>query len=232
MLSGLIAALCAALPTLAAPLTVASGSTLTLDFNGFYNNTTIPGLTGEVTLSNFVFTSTTVGGQAATKVTMNYLIENTSLFPVILTSRISNFAFDTTPTILTTGLNQVTGAYDTVVINANQPNGIGTVEVCFTAANCPGGGSGGVWTGDSGGGAATLYFSGNISSFTLDNAVLRYQSVSCIIGSPCNSSASGVITASTGGGAPGGQVPEPSTYALMSLGIAGIAFLSRHTRRG
>jgi len=219
------AALGGSLSVLSAPITITSASNVTLHFNGFYDSSqiVIPGLTGAVTLSGFSFTNATVASLPVTIVSMNYTIINDSAFP-ILTSRISNFAFDTTPTILNTPLNQVSGVFDTVKNNANQPNGSGTVEVCFTVQNCPGGGNGGVTLGNLGSGTASLYFGGNITSFTLDNAYIRYQSVTCTQGSPCNASANGNVTG-------GGDVPEPSSYALMSLGIAGIAFASRYVRR-
>lgn len=219
-----------ALPAGAAPFTVTAGSTLKLDFNGFYDssNIVIPGLSGIVNFSNVNFASATVSGQQATRVTLNYEIINDSTSPV-LTSRISNFAFDTTPTLLSTTLNQLNGVFDSIQVNANQPNGIGTMEICFTAQNCPGGGSGGVTMGNSGTGGATLYFGGSINSFAIDNAVLRYQSLSCISGSPCSGSASGNLISD--GKDSIGDVPEPSTYALLTMGIAGIALRSRLARR-
>lgn len=227
LLGGMIAAtLMMSAPVSALPVTVTPASApVVLNFNGFYDASVIviPGLTGTVTLSNFGFTDTTLSGNAATLVSFDYSISNTSQFPV-LTSRISNFAFDTTPTILASAPNAVTGLFDTIQLNANQPNGIGTVEVCVTAANCPGGGSGGVAQGQTGGGTMSIYYGGSISSFSIDNAVLRYQSVTCEVGSACSGSASGSVTS-------GGEVPEPSSYALMSLGIAGLAFASRYNRK-
>lgn len=213
-------------PVSALPVTVTEASgPVVLNFNGFYDSSIIliPGLSGQVTLSNFDFNSTVLSGNPATIVTFNYSVTNTSQFPV-LTSRISNFAFDTTPTILSSAPNSITGVFDTVRISANQPNGIGTIETCFADANCPGGGSGGVTMGNTGGGAATIYYGGLINSFTIDKAVVRYQSVSCTSGATCSGSASGVATST-------GEVPEPSNYALMSLGIAGLAFVSRYKRR-
>lgn len=228
LLSGMIAAtLMTSAPVSALPVTVTeSTAPVVLHFNGFYDSSVIviPGLTGTVTLSNFDFTGTVLSGKTATIVTFDYNISNTSQFPV-LTSRISNFAFDTTPTILASAPNSITGVFDNVRINANQPNGIGTIETCFTDANCPGGGWGGVVKGDSDGGTATLYYGGLINSFSIDNAVVRYQGVVCSGRYPCSGSASGSVTSG------GGEVPEPSSYALMSLGIAGLAFASRYNRK-
>jgi len=212
-------------PLSALPVGITAGSSLTLDFNGFYNNpaVAIPGLSGTVSLSGFAFSNTLLGSDAATIVTFNYLVSNTSQAP-ILTSRISNFAFNTTPTILAGAPNSTTGIFHTVAVNGNQPNGIGTVEICITGVNCAGGGGGGVSLGNIGGGTATIYYGGSINSLTIDSAFVRYQDVSCTSRSPCSGSASGTVTG-------GSAVPEPSSYALISMGIAGLAFASRYTRK-
>lgn len=218
----------------AAPFTLTQGSLATLSFNGFYDSShiVIPGLSGVVTLSNVSFNAASVGGQAATRLDMNYQIVNDSKSP-ILTSRISNFAFNSSPEILSGASNRVTGTFSSVKLGANQPNGIGNVDICFTAANCPGGGSGGVTMGSTGSGTATLYFGGTISALTIDSAFLRYQSVSCGNGSACNSSASGELISPQVNIAlaPTGSVPEPSTYAMISLGLGAIAFGSRRKAR-
>ena len=213
-----------ALAAQAAPLTITSSTNVVLDFNGFSGNSSgiINGLSGQVQLSGFAFTNTTVDSQAATKVTFNYMVTNDAGAPV-LSSRISNFAFNTSPTVRATTLNQVTGVYDTVVRNANQPNGIGTVEVCFTDVSCPGGGSGGVAQGQSRGGTATLYFAGSgRTSFVLDNAYVRYQSILIDCDGcweECVTSASGAWVDSS--------VPEPSTYAMFLAGGAALAIARR-----
>lgn len=230
ILGGLLAAaFFTATPAVALPITVQEGSAdIVLDFNGFYrsNSTdiTIPGLSAEVTLSNFDFNF--ISGFNITQVLFNYSIENTSTSPV-LTSRVSNFAFDVTPNVLPYAPNSVNGLFNTIQYGQTQPNGIGTMEFCITGANCPGGGSGGVTMGQTGSGQITLYLNGNQTSLTFDDAVVRYQSVSCAAGSACSGSASGIVTEEGGGG----EIPEPSTYALMSLGIAGIAMASRYSRK-
>jgi hypothetical protein len=220
-------ALLMALPLAAAPITLTTGSSATLNFNGFYdaNKITIPGLTGQVLLSNFSFTPTLLSGQAATIVALNYVVNNNSTSPT-LTSRISGFAFNTTPDILTTAPNSVSGLFDTVVYAANQPNGIGTVEMCWATIGCPGGGGGGVDIGGSAGGSASLYFAGTLSSLNIDTAFLRYQSVTCSAGSPCNGSASGDPSTYSDY-----STPEPSSFGLLSLGLAGAALALRQKHR-
>src|SRR5688572_9150135 len=103
----------------AAPITITDSSNVTLDFNGFHasSNIEIPGLSGLINLSAFTFTSATVDGETATRVDFSYSVTNDSTFPV-LTSRISAFAFDTTPGIIDTPLNQVSGAFSAIVLGA------------------------------------------------------------------------------------------------------------------
>jgi len=208
LLGGLLLAACTAS---AVPLTITSGSDVTINFNGFSDDTVIDGLTSTVQLSNFSFTYN--GGTNQTMVSFDYDIWNTSTAP-ITDSSVTNFAFNTNPDVLG---GSVSGIFNTVQIEKNQPNGIGKVEVCYTASNCPGGGAG-VDQGGTGSGSALLYFGGNVSSFTLDSAYVRYQSVDG--GGFMGGSASGAPV-------PGGEIPEPSTYALISLGLAGIAMVGR-----
>lgn len=190
----------------ALPVTITTGTNVTFDMNGFDGNGAVNGLSSQVTLSGFLFAN--VSGN--TQVTFNYSIFNDSFAPVSA-SRVSALAFNTTPNLLTIPAPSVNGVFNTV--NAgNQPN-VGTVEFCFTAVNCAGGGSAGVNMGATGGGSATIYFAGiNLTSFNLDQLSVRYQSVSCVAGttSNCPGSASGLVE---------GQVPEPGAWAMLGSGL-------------
>ena len=227
---GMAAAAAAAIasPAFADSMTFASGDigkTVTLDYNGFTGTPSSPtvysGLTGSTTF--------TLTGVAGNNYTFDYSVANTTSAPVT-DSRISNFAFDTDPTISSAAS---TGAFSYTTLNSNYPNGIGTVDVCFKDAvtgSCAGGGSGGLTIGQSGTGTFTLSFSTAPSSLTLSNFFVRYQSISGIYG-VSSASGSGTIssttsstTTSTSGGTP---VPEPGMLGLFGAGAIALAFARR-----
>ena len=204
----------AATPALADPITLdpsSVGQSYTFNYNGFSDGTTINGLTASTT---FTLTSTT-----ANSYTFSYSVANTTSTP--LTSRVSSFAFNTDPTISSA---TSTGAFSYTTLNSNYPNGIGNVDVCFKDAatgSCAGGGSGGLTTGESGIGSFTLNFSSPISSLTLSDFFVRYQSIT---GAGNVTSASGEGTMTSTGGT---SVPEPGVLGMMLGGIAAIVLLRR-----
>ena len=205
---------CVATPALADPITLdpsSVGQSYTFNYNGFSDGTTINGLTASTT---FTLTSTT-----ANSYTFSYSVANTTSDP--LTSRISSFAFNTDPTISSA---TSTGAFSYTTLDSNYPNGIGNVDVCFKDAatgSCAGGGSGGLTTSESGAGSFTLNFSSPISSLTLSDFFVRYQSIT---GAGNVTSASGEGTMTSTGGT---SVPEPGVLGMMLGGIAAIALLRR-----
>lgn len=204
----------AATPALADPITLdpsSVGQSYTFNYNGFSDGTTINGLTASTT---FTLTST-----SANSYTFSYSVANTTSDP--LTSRVSSFAFNTDPTISSA---TSTGAFSYTTLNSNYPNGIGNVDVCFKDAatgSCAGGGSGGLTTGETGTGSFTLNFSSPISSLTLSDFFVRYQSIT---GAGNVTSASGEGTMTSTGGT---SVPEPGVLGMMLGGIAAIALLRR-----
>ena len=198
----------------AMPVTATTGSSLAFDINGFHTaaETPIPGLSALVTFSQFTFQNVSLLGQSLTQVRFRYSLTNDSASPVT-SSRISNIAFNTSPSISWWAPHTVTGVFDEVRIYRNQPNGIGVVEMCFTDQGCPGGGNGGVTQGNTGTGWANLFFNGSISSLTFDELFVRYQSVACVAGSSCPTSASGTAVG----------VPTPGPLALVGvLAVAGL----------
>lgn len=201
-----------ATPAFADAITLGSGdigSSFTLNYDGFSSGTTIDGLTGSTT-----FTLTGVSGN---NYTFDYSVSNTSSDPVT-GSRISSFAFNTDPTI--SGATS-TGAFSYTTLSSNYPNGIGTVDVCFkdvSTGSCAGGGSGGLDLGQTGTGSFTLSFSQPVSSLTLSDFYVRYQSITGVPGIS-SASGAGTITTSSSGGTP---VPEPGMLTLFALGVLGL----------
>lgn len=225
------AAFFAAAPAMAEPITFSSanvGQSYTLSYDGFSNGTTIDGLTAATT-----FTLTGISGS---DYTFGYSVSNTSSAP-ITASRVSSFAFNTDPAIASA---TSTGAFSYTTLNSNYPNGIGTVDVCFKDAqtgSCSGGGSGGLTIGQSGTGSFTLSFSQPISSLTLSDFFVRYQSIAGTNNPPGSASGQGTLTSSggstSGGSTSGGTpVPEPGMIGLFASGLVGLALLRRRRQNG
>jgi len=195
------------------------GQSYTFGFDGFVDSTTVSGLTSEAT-----FTLTGISGN---DYQFSYSLTNTSSSPVT-DSRVSSFAFNTNPEIDSA---TSTGAFSYTTLTSTYPNGIGTVDVCFKDAatgSCAGGGSGGLMAGETGTGTFTLSFSQPVSSLSLSDFFVRYQSIEGVPGVG-SASGAGTLTSSTStstssGGTP---VPEPGVIGLMGLALAATALLRR-----
>lgn len=207
-----------ATPALADAITFDSsniGTAYTLNYDGFSDGNTIGGLTAQTT-----FTLTGISGSTYT---FSYSATNTSGAP-ITGSRVSGFAFNTNPEITNASS---TGAFSYTTVGGTYPNGIGSVDVCFKDAAtgaCAGGGSGGLTMGETGTGAFTLTFSQPVSSITLSDFFVRYQSIS----------GAGNVTSATGSGTQsstsGGTVPEPGMLGLLGGALIATALLRRRRR--
>ncbi|MFA7586452.1 MAG: cistern family PEP-CTERM protein, partial [Novosphingobium sp.] len=121
-----------------------------------------------------------------------------------------------------------TGAFSFATLNSTYPNGIGAIDVCFKDArtgSCAGGGSGGLTIGQSGSGSFTLMFSQPVTSLTLSDFYVRYQSITGVNGVG-SASGAGTVT-STGGSTGGTDVPEPGMIGLLGGGLIALAMLRR-----
>lgn len=138
----------------------------------------------------------------------------------ITASRISILGFDVVPTGAG-AFNFAGSSGGGTVKAAGQTPAIfpgGALDICFKgggqANNCTGGGGGGVLQGDSFSFSPTLAFSGaGVTSFTLQNFFVRYQSIDGLVNGVELDDASGV-------GNPG-VVPTPALLpGLLGLGVA------------
>lgn len=214
-----------ATPAMADAITLGSGdvgTSFSLNFNGFSDGTVIDNLAAMAT-----FTLQAVTGSSYT---FAYSVTNTTGTP--LTSRISSFAFNTDPTISSASS---TGAFSYTTLNSSYPNGIGAIDVCFKDAktgSCSGGGSGGLLTGETGTGTFTLNFSQPLSSLTLSDFFVRYQSIT---GAGNVTSASGAGTLTSSGGSTstssgGTSVPEPGMLGLFGAALIGVGLMRRRKK--
>jgi len=192
------------------------GSSHTFNFNGFSDGTVVDGLTSSATF--------TLTGVASNSYTFDYSLTNTTSDPV--NSRVSSFAFNTNPNISSAS---ATGAFSYATVGSSYPNGIGAIDVCFKDAatgSCAGGGSGGLLDGQTGTGTFTLNFSQPLTSLTLSDFYVRYQSVSGA-GNITSASGAGTLTSSGSSSTGGTSVPEPGMLGLMGGAAAALVLLRR-----
>ncbi len=226
-----IVALGLAAPAAAEPILLDSGSignSYSLTFDGFVNGgPSIDGVGSALSL-------TLTGVQHGTY-TFDYNLTNTGATGDSVRARVSSFAFNTNPHIVSAS---GTGTYGFTNRRSNYPNGIGKVDVCFQAkrtGSCAGGGSGGVFDGDSGTGTLSLNFGTAPSTLKLDDFFVRYQAISGVNGVTSASGRRTFVTSSGGGSSGGGSsggtpVPEPGMMLLFGLAVVGLVFGTRRPR--
>ncbi|NCJ05967.1 cistern family PEP-CTERM protein [Synechococcales cyanobacterium C] len=192
------------------------GSAFTVDFDGNVDKKTVSGLTSQA-----VFTLTSFNNKTAT---FDVALTNTSSNP-ITKSRVTGLGFNANSHIVSANAS---GTLGKAVVGGAFPNGFGSVDICFTSGpTCQGGGGGGVNFGQTGNFSTSLTFSQSLSTLTLDNFGVRYQSIDGLIKGKKAKDASG-----TGFGTPHGTphdpVPEPaSMLGLLAFGALGGGALKR-----
>ncbi|MFQ3666150.1 MAG: cistern family PEP-CTERM protein [Sphingomonadaceae bacterium] len=223
----MIRALCLSLPLLAATpaaavLSFAPGDTVTLAFDGrsdayLGGSTPVPGLGASLTL---VFTGFT--GNIAR---FDYSLANLSAAPMT-GARVSGFGFDVGGAFRLSG-STASGAFNRTG-SGNIP-GFGPVDFCVRAGGsggqCAGGGSGGVGLGAlPGTGSFGLAFSSAPALVSLDNFVLRYQSLDSPELGMQGASGIGLPTTT-------GIIPEPKTWMMLIIGFGLVGLSLRRQQR-
>ena len=177
--------------------------TLVINFDGSINKTAILGLTAQLTL--------TFLGWSGSSYYFSYSLLNNST----IGSRVSGFAFDTSPVDAISGTAQ--GTFKGLTIDANYPNGVKSVDLCLSndsGQGCSGqGGVSNVAGVNPGTGTFSLMFSGSPAptQLNLSNFHVRYQDVVSSVGN-----------SGTGNFKSFAPLPEPGTWGMMLLGFAGI----------
>ncbi|MBX7496038.1 cistern family PEP-CTERM protein [Qipengyuania sp. 6B39] len=221
-----IVGLATAAPAVAEPIILDAGSigeSYTITFDGFVDGgPSIDGLSSELTL--------TLTGIENGVYTFSYSMTNTGADGDGIGSRVSGFAFNTDPDIDSA---TSTGTYGFTNTSSNYPNGIGTVDVCFSGqrtGSCAGGGSGGVFDGSTGTGTLSLSFGTAPATLTLNDFFVRYQSITGVDGVGSASGRQTSSSSTSGGTSSGTDVPEPGMMLLFALAVLGLALGTRRRR--
>jgi hypothetical protein len=210
------------MPAKATTLTLASiGSSGTGTFNGLIGGTTlVPQIHADLTL-------TLVSVDTALNIwNFSYSMTNTTVAP--WTASVGAFGFDTNPLLQGAGVGA--GSFFNNASSGSISAGT-SVDFCATAGpNCAGTASNGLDPGETGTGTFFLDFFGSANAstvITLSNWTARYQEIT----GPGVTGASGIGHADVVITPFITPVPEPSTWAMMILGFAGVGFMAYRRRK-
>ncbi len=192
---------------------VINGANTNFSFNVDYMGHVGGSYTNDVSaLSTFTFTGLSNSNRTYN---FNYSLTNDSN----VGSRLRSFGFNEISAATLTGLSS-TGTFSYAEQNANYPEGVGNIEICFASTDngtCTGGPSGLTSNPDqTGTGTFALTLSQAVSSISLDDFVVRFQSIAPTINGSSSGVGIGTVTDFSG---PVSAAPEPMTWAMMILGF-------------
>jgi hypothetical protein len=152
------------------------GKIFRINFDGNVATQTVSGLSA---FADFTFQGFTTE-QGKTIAAFKVLLDNTSSGNIL--SRVSGLGFNTNQKLLSSSVN---GLFSDAHLGGSFPNQFGKMDVCFNGGNtCQGGANGGVsnstslpGTFDSGLFSLSLVLDGSVSSLSLSNFGVRYQSI-------------------------------------------------------
>ena len=185
------------------------GTSVAISFNGLVEGTVASGLTADVKIT---LSSVSVDEKTWT---FDVTLENTSSSP-ITASRISMLGFNTDADPIVDD-STASGLFNKIG-EGNVPQA-GKVDICANNqnGNCAGGGGTGLFIGQSGAFTMELMFASGVSTLTLDNFLIRYQSIT------------GTTVGGSGTGF-GSEVPVPATAWLFGSALIGLAGIGRQRR--
>jgi hypothetical protein len=220
----------AALAALGAMSPATGAVTLSAANVGDQFNVNYTGLVGGVSTTNVTaFQSLTFAGitNSGKTYNFNYTLTNNSIYD----SRLSSFGFDLTSAGTISSIS-ATGAYPYPDQNANYPEGIGNIEICFTEVSnggCTGNGAGLTSNPDQvGTGTFALTLTQAMASISLDDFAVRFQAINPTVNGSSSGVGVGALTDLGNGGGVVSAAPEPMTWAMM---IGGFVLVGGALRR-
>ena len=226
-LAAAFAAIIAGPPAFADAITLTPadiGRTITVSYDELADGEAIDGLSGTATFTLTGIEDRSYTGTDFSAYVFDFTVTNTSANGVY--STISSIGFRTSPDLILAGLaNNTDPVFTSTRIYTNYPGSVGDVDVCFrtsSSENC-GDAVGGVAPGSTISHGFILGFSNPITSVTIDDFFMGYQSVSGA-GSLTSTTGIGTIQSGSSGGV---GIPEPGMLVLFGLGVAALGFRRR-----